>query len=95
MSAPSVTGGRGMPAAGLENFPQGFREGPDDTPGGRLMDPLYDITKLRIDGGRIAFKIRQQDGSFQDMSCPDTLDNRLLVQWMQIHDGVAGPARAA
>jgi hypothetical protein len=59
------------------------------------MDPLYDISKLRIDGGRIAFKIRQQDGSFQEMSCRDTIDNRLLVQWIQVHDGVAGPARPA
>jgi hypothetical protein len=55
---------------------------------------VYDITKLRIKRGKIVYKIRQQDGSFQEMSCPDTFENRLTVQWIQIHDGLAGPARA-
>lgn len=33
------------------------------------------------------YKIRQQDGSFQDMACPDTVSNRLFVEWVRIHDG--------
>jgi hypothetical protein len=48
--------------------------------------PAYDISKLRIENGRIIYKIRQQDDTFQEMDCPDTLSNRLYVQWIQIHD---------
>jgi hypothetical protein len=42
--------------------------------------------KLNIVGGRIHYKIRQQDGSFQPMSCANTLTNRMFVSWVQIHD---------
>lgn len=46
----------------------------------------YDLSKLRIDNGRIYYKIRQQDGTFQSMDCKDTTSNRYFVQWVQIHD---------
>lgn len=46
----------------------------------------YDLSKLRIIDGRIHYKVRQQDGSFQAMDCADTTSNRLFVQWVQIHD---------
>lgn len=47
---------------------------------------LVDLTKLRIEGGRIHYFLYQQDGSKQPMTCPDTQGNRLNVAWMQIHD---------
>lgn len=47
---------------------------------------IYDLSKLNIRDGRIHYKIRQQDGSFQKMDCADTVSNRLFVQWVQIHD---------
>ena len=45
-----------------------------------------DLSKLDIRDGLIHYKIRQQDGSFQAMSCKDTVSNRLFVQWVPIHD---------
>ena len=42
--------------------------------------------KLTIRDGVIHYKIRQQDGSFQHMCAPDTLNNRLGVEWIQVHD---------
>ncbi len=50
------------------------------------MSQLIDLSKLRISDGVIYFKIRQQDGSFQDMRCSDTTTNRLIVSWIQVHD---------
>ena len=46
------------------------------------------LTKAKLDilDGRIHYRIYQQDGSMQPMDCPDTLDNRLLVSWIQAHD---------
>jgi len=41
---------------------------------------------LNIINGRIHYKIRQQDGSFQEMDCEDTIANRMFVEWVQIHD---------
>lgn len=38
----------------------------------------------------IDYKIRQQDGTFQQMKCPDTPTNRAFVQWLKIHDGAYG-----
>jgi len=35
----------------------------------------------------INYKIRQQDGTFQEMTCPDTQQSRLFVEWVRIHDG--------
>jgi len=32
------------------------------------------------------YKIRQQDGSFQQMTASDTFENRLFVSWVQTHD---------
>lgn len=48
--------------------------------------PAYDVTKLQIVAGMIHYKIRQQDGSFQEMKLNDSLSNRLFVQWVQVHD---------
>jgi hypothetical protein len=50
------------------------------------MAEIADFSKLRIIDGRIHYRIRQQDGSFQTMSCADTQSNRLFVSWVQIHD---------
>ncbi len=47
---------------------------------------LHDFSKLHIEGGRIHYRVYQQDGSMQDMDCADTHDNRLNVSWIQIHD---------
>ena len=48
--------------------------------------PVYDLSKLRIQGGAILYRIYQQDGSMVDMSCPDTPSNRHVVDWIQAHD---------
>jgi hypothetical protein len=45
-----------------------------------------DFSRLRIEGSRIHYFLYQQDGAKQPMSCADTLSNRLVVSWMQIHD---------
>jgi hypothetical protein len=34
----------------------------------------------------IHYKIRQQDGTFQDMTCRDTPSMRHFVEYVQIHD---------
>lgn len=47
---------------------------------------LDDTSKLRIVGGVIHYRIRQQDGSFVSMTVRDTPSMRLFVQWVQIHD---------
>lgn len=47
---------------------------------------MIDLSKLNLKNGRILYKIRQQDGSFQSMNCPDTQSNRMFVAWVQIHD---------
>jgi len=47
---------------------------------------MIDLTKLKIKNGTIHYKIRQQDGMFQKMTCADTTSNRLFVQWVQVHD---------
>jgi hypothetical protein len=51
-----------------------------------MTAPAYDLSKLAIRDGRIYYKIRQQDGTFQTMTCKDTMDGRMFVQWVQIHD---------
>lgn len=48
------------------------------------------MNNLNISNGLIIYKIRQQDGTFQQMQCPDTQGNRLFVEWVQIHDGAYG-----
>jgi hypothetical protein len=45
--------------------------------------PLNDFSKLRIEDGRIHYRLYQQDGTMQDMDCADTLSNRLFVSWVQ------------
>lgn len=47
---------------------------------------MIDLSKLKIINGLIYYKIRQQDNSFIEMNCKDTLSNRLFVSWVQIHD---------
>ena len=32
------------------------------------------------------YTIRQQDGTFQPMSCADTTSNRLFILWLHRHD---------
>lgn len=48
---------------------------------------LTDFSKLRIVDGAIHYRIQQQDGSMQPMTCRDTPSNRLFVSWLQVHDG--------
>ena len=47
---------------------------------------LTDFSKLDIRGGRIHYRLYQQDGAMQKMDCADNYDNRLYVSWIQIHD---------
>jgi hypothetical protein len=42
-----------------------------------------DCNRLDIADGAIRYHIVQQDGSFVEMKCPDTLDNRRFVQFVQ------------
>jgi hypothetical protein len=51
-----------------------------------LGSPLVDLSKLRIEGGRIHYFLYQQDGTKQPMTCRDTRANRMCIAWMQIHD---------
>ena len=52
---------------------------------------LRDFSKLKIEDGAIRFFLYQQDGSKQWMMCRDTLSNRLLISWVQIHDSPGRP----
>jgi hypothetical protein len=53
----------------------------------KLSKPLIDVKKLKFRfDGRISYFIYQQDGSKQEMSCPDTQTNRFCVAWFQIRD---------
>lgn len=52
--------------------------------------PVYDLSKLRIRDGVIHYRIYRQDGSMQDMTCPDTHANRFVVDWIQSHDRMGG-----
>lgn len=54
-----------------------------------MQNALVDLSKLRLTDGAILYKVRQQDGTFQAMQCPDTTSNRLFVSWLQVHDGKA------
>jgi len=47
---------------------------------------LVDLSKLDIRGGDIHFKLYQQDGSLQSVTCQDTPSKRQLVAWIQVHD---------
>lgn len=51
---------------------------------------LNDFSKLTIRDGVIHYKIRQQDGSFQPMTCSDSFHNRMFVSWVQKFDGYCG-----
>jgi hypothetical protein len=46
------------------------------------------LAKARLDvrDGHIHYRLYQQDGSMQAMSCRDTPSNRLFVSWVQAHD---------
>lgn len=53
---------------------------------------LVEKAKLQIDGDCIHYRLYQQDGSMQPMTCKNTLENRRLVSWMQHHDRYTGVA---
>jgi len=50
------------------------------------MPPERDWSKLKIVPGGIRFFVYQQDGSKRAMTIADTVGNRRLVEWIQIHD---------
>ncbi len=47
---------------------------------------MLDLSKLMICNGRIHYKLRQQDDTFVWMTVADSLNMRLFVAWVQIHD---------
>lgn len=47
---------------------------------------IRDFSKLKIRDGAVHYRLYQQDGTMQPMSCADTPSNRLFVSWVQIHD---------
>jgi hypothetical protein len=51
---------------------------------------VTDWSKLKIVDGVIHYRIYQQDGTIQAMTCADTVENRNFVSWVQIHDRFAG-----
>jgi len=53
---------------------------------------IRDHSKLKIVEGVIHYRLYQQDGSMQDMTCRDTPDNRMFVSWVQMHDRYTGSA---
>lgn len=42
---------------------------------------------MKIQNGTIDYKLYRQDGTFQPMTCSDTTDNRMFVEWVQRFDG--------
>jgi hypothetical protein len=69
--------------------PDGGEVGPDCIPSDApesYRNELLKKARLDIRGGRIHYRLYQQDGSMQAMDCSDTLDNRVLVSWMQAHN---------
>ena len=52
----------------------------------RPKGDVQDWSKLTIRDGVIHYRIYQQDGSMQPMTASDTLHNRQIVSWIQIHD---------
>ena len=58
------------------------REGDDPHERGHVND----WSKLRIEAGVIHYYVLQQDGTKQPMTAPDTLHNRQVVSWIQMHD---------
>lgn len=50
------------------------------------MPSLLETAKLDIRNGAIHYKIYQQDGSMQPMTCRDTTSNRVFISWLQSHD---------
>lgn len=54
-------------------------------------NPLKARAKLKIRRGRVLYKIYQQDGTMQEMTCKDTPDNRLYVSWIKAHDRYGRP----
>lgn len=51
-----------------------------------MSNDVRDFSKLRLEAGIIHYKLYTQDGKMVDMTVKDTLSNRLLVSWIQIHD---------
>ena len=47
---------------------------------------IRNSSKLNISNGAIHYKMYLQTGDMIDMSLEDTLENRLFVSWVQIHD---------
>lgn len=47
---------------------------------------LDDFSRLDIREGVIHYRLYQQDGSLQPMTCKDTFENRLFVSWVQKFD---------
>lgn len=47
---------------------------------------LDDFSKLDIRDGVIHYRLYQQDGTMQPMTCRDTFDARLFVSWVQKFD---------
>lgn len=55
-----------------------------------MSNALIDRARLDIRDGVIHYRLYQQDGSMQAMTCPDTPSNRLFVSWVQGHDRMSG-----
>lgn len=49
---------------------------------------INDWSRLTIRDGVIHYRLYQQDGSQQPMTCSDTPDHRRFVSWVQIHDRI-------
>lgn len=58
--------------------------------GDGLPAKIIDLSKLRIENGIIHYRLYQQDGTSQPMTCADTVENRNFVSWVQIHDRSVG-----
>lgn len=47
---------------------------------------VNDWSKLKIVDGVIHYGVYQQDGTMQPMVSPNTMHNRQVVSWIQMHD---------
>ena len=52
--------------------------------------PFGSGEKLRIEGGIIHYRLYQQDGTLEPMTCADTKENRMFVEWVQMRDRYTG-----
>lgn len=52
----------------------------------QLKGDVLDHSKVEVVDGVIHYFLYQQDGTKQPMTAPDTMHNRQIISWIQMHD---------